>query len=163
MAIGVEVVDRRPQCIVLNYKLSADLNHLRIPVIKESVREDGLWNHTCFEAFVMENGGPAYREFNFSPSGAWQVYDFGGYRNGGPMMSTHLVSGECRTDANGLAMAVMIPAELLPSGDRLRLGLSAVIEQTNGKLSYWALHHPSDKPDFHHPNAFVLSLDIRSL
>jgi hypothetical protein len=45
----------------------------------------------------------------------------------------------------------------LPSGAR-RLGLSAVIEATDGTISYWALAHPSDKPDFHHPDSFVLEL-----
>ena len=37
-------------------------------------------------------------------------------------------------------------------------GLSAVIEEAQGALSYWALAHPSDKPDFHHPDSFVLDL-----
>ncbi len=40
----------------------------------------------------------------------------------------------------------------------LRLALSAVIEETDGRLSYWALAHPAAKPDFHHAEAFVLSL-----
>lgn len=39
-----------------------------------------------------------------------------------------------------------------------RLGLSAVIEGVDGAISYWALVHPSDKPDFHHPDSFVLDL-----
>jgi hypothetical protein len=38
------------------------------------------------------------------------------------------------------------------------MALSAVIEATDGTLSYWALAHPSDKPDFHHPDSFVLEL-----
>jgi hypothetical protein len=40
----------------------------------------------------------------------------------------------------------------------LRLALSAVIEDENGKLSYWALKHPPGKPNFHHPDAFTLEL-----
>ena len=36
--------------------------------------------------------------------------------------------------------------------------LSAVIETTDGAMSYWALAHPSAKPDFHHPDSFVLDL-----
>ena len=42
---------------------------------------------------------------------------------------------------------------------RLSLGLSAVIEDDAGTLSYWALRHPPGKPDFHHPDAFALELD----
>ena len=32
------------------------------------------------------------------------------------------------------------------------LALSAVIEAIDGAKTYWALAHPSDKPDFHHPD-----------
>jgi hypothetical protein len=38
------------------------------------------------------------------------------------------------------------------------LALAAVIEDENARLSYWALKHASPKPDFHHPDAFVLEL-----
>jgi hypothetical protein len=36
--------------------------------------------------------------------------------------------------------------------------MAAVIEDDAGGLSYWALQHTSDKPDFHHPNGFVLEV-----
>ena len=39
-----------------------------------------------------------------------------------------------------------------------RLGLSAVIEDTSGGKSYWALAHPPGKPDFHHADCFALEL-----
>ena len=39
-----------------------------------------------------------------------------------------------------------------------KLALSAVIETVDGAKTYWALAHPSDKPDFHHPDSFVLDL-----
>ncbi len=38
------------------------------------------------------------------------------------------------------------------------VGLAAVIEETNGRLSYWALAHPPGKPDFHHLDGFALAL-----
>jgi hypothetical protein len=40
----------------------------------------------------------------------------------------------------------------------LALALSAVVEDEHGGLSYWALKHPPGKPDFHHPDLFVLHL-----
>ncbi len=44
-----------------------------------------------------------------------------------------------------------------PSGDPAwRLGLAAVVEETNGTITYWALTHPSGKPDFHHIDGFAL-------
>ncbi|QLQ12045.1 MAG: hypothetical protein HZY74_00360 [Brevundimonas sp.] len=53
-----------------------------------------------------------------------------------------------------VAMEARIPLPLGPC----RIGLTAVIEDTDGTISYWALAHPSDKPDFHHPDSFVLEL-----
>ena len=48
-----------------------------------------------------------------------------------------------------------------PSSCRIPLALSftAVIEDTDGRLSYWALAHAPGKPDFHHAHAFALELD----
>ncbi len=44
-------------------------------------------------------------------------------------------------------------------GHPSRLGLSAVIEETDGTKSYWALAHPAEgPPDFHHPDCFALTL-----
>jgi len=42
----------------------------------------------------------------------------------------------------------------------LRLALAAVVEDERGMLSYWALRHPAGKPDFHHPDAFALELEL---
>jgi hypothetical protein len=41
----------------------------------------------------------------------------------------------------------------------LRLGLAAVVEDKARVLSYWALKHPAEKPDFHHSDSFVVELD----
>lgn len=40
--------------------------------------------------------------------------------------------------------------------------ITAVIEEADGTKSYWALAHPSEKPDFHHPDGFVLDLFARA-
>ncbi len=39
-----------------------------------------------------------------------------------------------------------------------KLALSAVIEETDGTKSYWALAHPPGKPDFHHHTCFAATL-----
>jgi hypothetical protein len=43
----------------------------------------------------------------------------------------------------------------LPRNAPWRLGLSALIEDTSGCKSYWALAHPPGKPDFHHADCFA--------
>ncbi len=52
-----------------------------------------------------------------------------------------------------------IPAALLSTDSgSLHIGLSAVIEAADGTLSYWALTHPGERPDFHQRAAFTLRL-----
>ena len=105
----------------------------------------------------MAGEGPGYREFNLSPSGTWQVYDFRGYRDGGEPAAIALSPSLCDRSPQACSLAVALSP--LPSGPTLRLGLSAVIEETNGRLSYWALHHPPGRPDFHYTGAFALTLE----
>ncbi len=53
-----------------------------MPVAAANARSDGLWRHTCFEAFIRASSDIGYYELNFSPSGQWAAYQFSGYRNG---------------------------------------------------------------------------------
>ena len=41
----------------------------------------GLWESTCFEAFLTEEGQPDYTEFNYGPDGRWACYQFDDYRS----------------------------------------------------------------------------------
>jgi hypothetical protein len=144
--------------LTLDFTLEADLSTLRIPEPRSSRRADGLWRHTCFEAFVMAEDGPGYREFNFSPSGEWAVYAFRSYRDAEDL-EVELAPGiVVHRTRNRLELETRICHDFLPRGRPLRLGLSAVVENADGELSYWALRHPSGKPDFHHPAACVLQL-----
>ena len=61
------------------------------------------------------------------------------------------------TSPDRLDLQAMITLDLPPTA-LWRLGLSAVIEETSGRLSYWALAHPSGRPDFHHADCFTLEL-----
>lgn len=148
--------------LVLLYRLTADLEALRLPEPRPAVRTDGLWRHTCFEAFIGHAGASEYWEYNFSPSGAWAAYHFSAYREGmAPLMKgappvLHPHSGE-----DQVQLEVTVDLSWLvrsPSGVGLRLGLSAVIEDRAQVLSYWALKHPSEKPDFHHADGFAIDL-----
>ncbi len=141
----------------IRYLVDADPARLAIAETAPPERVEGLWRHTCLEAFVMGADAPAYREFNFSPSGDWQAYGFHSYRQGGPLAQATAPRIE-RTTAAELNLHVFLPTQNLPSGPHLRLGLSAVIEAADGSLSYWALRHPPGRPDFHHSDCFALEL-----
>lgn len=151
---------------LLRYRLIGDLRRLLIPPTTAATRTDGLWKHSCFEVFIARPGETGYREFNFSPSGQWAVYAFSDYRQREPSadpMSAPAIT--VRHFADGLALEALVScdAHALPAGcgtDALAVGLSAVVESTEGKHSYWALAHPfgepTPKPDFHRRETFIL-------
>jgi len=150
---------RHENSLLLNYRVNGDLAAVRMPELLPPVHTDNLWRHTCFEAFV--GAGDAYCEYNFSPSGAWAAYQFSGYRTGMqplkggrlPNFAFDLLDGDLVLTAQ-LDLGWMQTPQLLA----LRLGVTAVIEDRSGELSYWALKHPAEKPDFHHADSFIIVL-----
>jgi len=146
------------RAFALAFALAGDLSALRIPEPRTPRRMDGLWRHSCFEVFVTAGEDPGYREFNFSPSGEWAVYAFRSYRDGGELEIEPAPGIVVRRSMNRLELDAEICQDFLPPGRPLRLGLSAVMENADGELSYWALRHPPGKPDFHHTDAFALQL-----
>ncbi len=155
----------RPGHIVFRYCLRGDIARLRVPAQQGPGRVDNLWEHTCFEAFVGCDGDTAYREFNFSPSGQWAAYDFSDYRQRRPgevTMPAPEIS-VCRTDGR-LELEAVVSLSALPATsarNAWRVGLSAVVEAADtidGGHSYWALTHPSARPDFHDRKGFGIEL-----
>ncbi|MEO5809443.1 MAG: DOMON-like domain-containing protein [Sphingomicrobium sp.] len=137
----------------LAFLLTGDLDAVVIPPPSTPNRADGLWETTCFEAFVRGDG-PAYAEYNFSPSGEWAAFAFDDYRLG--MRETDAaVSIACRRDSAELAIDVVLDAAF---PDHARLAVSAVVEERGGQKSYWALAHRAGPPDFHHETCFALRL-----
>ena len=145
--------------LTLTYTLTANLPQLLIPETTTPSRANDLWRHTCFEAFLQGDDAPAYREFNFSPSGQWQAYTFTDYRQGGLLEPAPVPTLERTDTANQITLTCILTAEVLPQGKQLQLGLTAVMEAADGSLSYWSLRHPPGKPDFHHTHGFTLSLE----
>ena len=157
--IDVLVAQVETGSLMLTFRLAGDVSALNIPECASPGRADNLWQHTCFEVFVMQGEGPEYREFNLSPSGEWAVYDFRGYRNGGVLEDEFTPGIVVQRTKDRLELTAEISRGLLPHGRPLKLGLSAVIEDVDAILSYWALRHTAGKPDFHHTDAFTLQLD----
>lgn len=148
-----------------SYCLFGDIARLRIPTKTPQGRYDGLWEHTCFEAFVAIATQPDYLEFNFSPSGQWAAYAFSTYRHPSPRPFSPEPPAICTRQSDGrLEVDATLPLDALPENGAhasLLIGLSAVIESADtveGSHSYWALHHPVDRPDFHHRAGFALIL-----
>lgn len=142
----------------LTYLLRYRPGAIRLPSPTAGGRVDGLWRHTCCEAFVTVPGDSAYREFNFSPSGDWQAYAFSAYRRGGLLAPARGPELTARVATGGLTLHARLSTADLPPAGTWRLGLSAVLEATDGGLSYWALRHAAGPPDFHHPDCFALEI-----
>jgi hypothetical protein len=147
--------------LVCRYAVHGDMSRVRIPGAGAGHRTDGLWRHTCCEAFVA-TAAAGYYEFNFSPALDWAAYHFDGYRAGMSAAPLTQPPGlQVRRTAGQLDLTATVHfAGLAPlrAAAVLHLALAMVIEEDHGRLSYWALAHGPGNPDFHHPDSFALQL-----
>jgi hypothetical protein len=131
---------------------------LVVPAFAGRGRADELWRTTCFELFLRPEGGEGYVELNLSPSERWAAYDFSGYREG---MAGRPASREpdctMRLGSSFAIFDAAIPRDVLPALPAAA-NFAAVIEEEGGAISYWALAHPGEKPDFHDPACFAATL-----
>jgi hypothetical protein len=160
--LDVDIARPRAGVLTLSYVVTGSIDNLRLPPLAASERTQDLWKHTCFEAFARPLTGDGYFEFNFSPSTHWATYQFDNYREG--MRSPSQASAprfETRVSADRYELDVLLDLSRLaglPTDRAWRLGVSAVIEEADGRKSYWALTHPPGKADFHHADGFSLEL-----
>lgn len=131
------------------------------PSSSHPVRRNGLWQTTCAEVFVGLQQHSSYREFNFAPSGDWACYDFAAYRESSdacPAVEAPFVQAAACDDI--AIVRVELPLASLPAAEResYRIGLSMVLEDHAGGLSYWALAHSPARADFHDAACFVATL-----
>lgn len=151
---------RAGEGLSLRYGLHADLARLKISTEDGGARRDGLWQATCFELFVRLPDTQDYLEFNFAPNGDWAAYHFTGLRDGRTDLS--IAAPRIETDMSAGHLLVKVDIDRLPprfTNNSLSLGPTAILEAKDGQRSYWALHHPSNKPDFHRSETFQLNLD----
>jgi hypothetical protein len=157
--IEVEATRSASGRLALQYVLTGRTGELVLPPPAAPVRADELWRHTCFELFLLSPRGAGYSEFNFAPSRQWAAYRFDSYRAG--MRPAEEIAAPDIAVATGPDRFELTVEVGMPQGAGeapLRLGLSAVVEETGGGISYWALAHPPGKPDFHHADGFALEL-----
>lgn len=142
----------------LTYRVTGAIGDVLWPVPAEPAFTDELWRHSCFEAFVGEEGTPRYVELNIAPSSQWAAYDFDRHR-----------TGMRRADGARVSEVVWQPrpdvAELRATADLSGLAgadwdvaLTTVIEERDGTKSFWALAHPPGPEDFHARDCFTARL-----
>ena len=145
---------RVPGGVVATFHAIGDVAKLVVPPPASPARADDLWRTTCFELFVGGEG-ESYREFNLSPSGAWAAYEFDGHRSGRRDIDPR-IEIETSLDNKRLSVIAKIESEFR---DPAQIGLSAVIEESDGLIRYWATAFAPGEPDFHAAATRSLLLD----
>lgn len=155
LSISVDVVRARPDTLYLRYIVDGDLDRVVLPPMKAGARTDGLWQSTCFEAFLRVPEQAGYVELNFAPSSDWAAYRFDDYRDGMRDAEAGVEVGRY-----GGIIQVLVDLSTQPDlhGSDWALGLTAVIEEKDGTKSYWALKHADGSPDFHAGDCFALTV-----
>jgi hypothetical protein len=158
-SIEVDVEQRQRGSLALAYVVTGTIGSVLLPDRVPNTRNDRLWEHTCFEIFIRPATDIPYYEFNFSPSTQWAAYHFGRYRGARRIVSE---IDTIRIDVETSATRCVLRTELaldpltdLPRDTGWRVGLSAIIEEADGRKSYWALAHPPGDADFHHADCFA--------
>ncbi len=146
--------------LLLSFELEGDLETILIPGQKiNPSRAIGLWNQTCFECFLKSNQDHQYIEFNFSPSHDWNCFHFlslsDELKEWGQVKDIVI---ESKITSNTIVLMAKIDLKHLPSAlqntHELKISTTAVISTDKG-LSYWAIKHMDDRPNFHHPESYV--------
>jgi len=161
---GLEIrctADRSGSILFVSWELSGGIASVVVPPQAEvPLRKNGLWGDTCFEIFLARREFENYWEFNLSPSGDWNVFRFDSYREG--MREEKAFSLlPIRVDDDGGCHAISVDIDLgkiVPADAQLEAGLSVVIKNPEGKLSYWSLSHSGPRPDFHRRDGFLIRI-----
>ena len=154
--IEVEVARPRPGNLQLRYVVTGKIGDLVLPPVTAPAR-----SRRALAAHLLRGVFPLGR-------GVLRVQLRALARNGRPIGSTAIAAESAlRTRSARRASTCSRTARALncrsrwsglPNDAAWRLGLSAVIEETSGRKSYWALAHPPGKADFHHSDCFALEL-----
>ncbi len=163
-----------PSQLTITYHLTGEaLNEINLLSEPHSPpdRSHDLWKNTCFEWFLKINSNSSkYWEFNASPTGSWNFYELESYR--APLKESNLLMNPTfqsqlmpASSSKAAVYSFTFQGELNPTlfdfqkdHAAVRLAITSVIKWRSDKVSYYSLQHPKEKPDFHSPEGFVLSL-----
>jgi hypothetical protein len=157
----IGTISRRDPFLLIQFTLLGAVDQVILPAPSDAPqRKDNLWESTCFEFFLGIKNAPSYWEFNLSPGGDWNIYQFDDYRQG---MAEELAypelpfTTETESDAFSLSLKLDLD-EIIPVGRVLNVGICAVTQLKDDKITHWALKHPSTKADFHQRDSFTIKL-----
>jgi hypothetical protein len=152
--------------ITSHYLLAGKIEEVLFPAKSMNpTRKDDLWKMTCFELFLAIKDQSQYWEFNMSPSGDWNVYQMDEYRRIGFREETSIrqLPFEVRNEADVFTLDGIVDLNpVIQESQLLEIGITAIIQSTDGHETYWALSHPAPVPDFHLRESFILELSAQT-
>ncbi|PIP89756.1 MAG: hypothetical protein COW01_08030 [Bdellovibrionales bacterium CG12_big_fil_rev_8_21_14_0_65_38_15] len=147
---------RNQNILQLRYECH-EFNKIVWPDIQSSERAFNLWESTCFELFLKHPNEHAYLEFNFSPSGKWDAFEFDSYRLPKTLRRVEDVSSKVSTSDHNLAVELELPSHWMKS--EIVGNATAVIELMDESIHFFAYKHCETKADFHHQDSLVINFD----
>jgi hypothetical protein len=157
----IGTIARRDPFLVVQYTLLGAIDQVVIPAPSDApARSANLWEQTCLEFFLSTRNSPSYWEFNLSPAGHWNIYHFDDYRQGmQEEQAYHALSFSTETEPDAFSLSLKLDLDdIIPVGRVLNVGISAVTQSKDGKITHWALTHPSTQADFHRRESFTIKL-----
>ena len=154
-------LSRRSNTVELFYSIRGPIKEIVVPApVETPLRKGGLWEETCLEFFLAPKDSLPYWEVNLSPSSHWNVYRFSAYRKG-MREEAAFTSLPFRVERGkgSFLLDVELPLDGIISPETpLEMGISAVIKPRSNQVTYWALSHPGQKPDFHRRESFIATM-----
>lgn len=157
---GTLVRDSGRNLLSISYTLTHAGELVSLDDTLRPARRDELWRATCLECFIKRPSHKNYWEMNISLNGSWNVYHFSDYRKDMTREELSKVTLQTQKESAELttcAVTWSLPPEI-GRADKLDVNISAILKTTAGNLHYMALAHPPDRPDFHWPESFLLSI-----
>lgn len=145
----------------LTFTITGRANNIKLrPSSLLPQRKEDLWKGSCCEIFIQDTKTKQYIEWNFCFSSDWDASEFLDYRK--KNANTFMVKPPSVIKAvnhDKIMLKTSFPAPPV-NYKHLRAGISVILENTEGKLNYWALHHPKpeQKPDFHDDRSFCMTI-----
>lgn len=163
LLVSAEVIWRKDGVLELSYglrsKADGSLSDVLLqPSAQTPQRQDQLWTHCCFEAFLTLPDQQNYWELNISPAGDWNLYSLENYRQG-QKAEASVQSPRVNVQRSPLACQCDVQLDLRPWWPDVfkapLLGLAVVLERSDASLSYWATRHHQEVADFHDRRSFL--------
>ncbi len=146
------------ESVYISYKVTGDLSSLDLGSGRSlHNRVIKLWEKSCFELFIKD-ASDSYVEFNFSPEFEWNAFYFA---KKGDALKEYEKVNQVKTDIllsqDVFHIIVEIEKNKFPENfftGELSAGITSVVKEKNGNISYWALSHEDTKPNFHDFRSF---------